>query len=535
MEPPRHREAAAGEGAEAPPGWIRDPAGTGGWTRAPPSWNGTCGRSPGAGGDRDLRVPSGPGCSCRCRGGPGAPRGLEEDEDGTGKRPQRRPRHRPTPPEAAEPGKRPRGAPRRSRRDEGTEPGSPRGLLAQPRWLLGPCWARSGSLRVARGLRAGAALVLRLLQPLGTALLLLLLLLLRLCRGAGRCLRGPPGTWGLLGASPPCRYLRGWWQQWDPPRLRELLGAVPACRYLRGWLRWGWQQRDPPGAGGQGEGAAVGPSPGEEVGRLLAMATVPEEQRDPFQVLGVAATTPDPELRKAYHRLAMLVHPDKNPHPRAEVAFKVLRAAWDRVGSPERRREHELRRLAEGELARSVGEFLSRLQEDLREAMNTMGCSKCQGRHRRFELARDPRRARYCGACGGPHPAEEGDLWAESSLLGLRITYLALLGGRVYDITEWAACQRVGIAPDTHRVPYHISCGPRGPPRHRSGSPPAPADLQDFLSRVFQGGSGVMPGGGPFPQPPGTPPGASPRPEGAAPRAEAKHKRRRRTRRPLPR
>uniref|UniRef100_A0A8C8AEU8 Cleavage inducing molecular chaperone Jiv domain-containing protein n=1 Tax=Otus sunia TaxID=257818 RepID=A0A8C8AEU8_9STRI len=119
-------------------------------------------------------------------------------------------------------------------------------------------------------------------------------------------------------------------------------------------------------------------------------------------------------------------------------------------------------RMAESELTRSMSEFLSRLQDDLREAMNTMMCSKCQGKHKRFEMDRDPLSARYCAECGGLHPAEEGDFWAESSLLGLKITYFAMMDGKIYDITEWAGCQRVGISPDTHRVPYHISFGSRG-------------------------------------------------------------------------
>lgn len=40
------------------------------------------------------------------------------------------------------------------------------------------------------------------------------------------------------------------------------------------------------------------------------------------------------------------------------------------------------KRMAESELSRSVNEFLSRLQDDLKEAMNTMMCSKCQGKHK---------------------------------------------------------------------------------------------------------------------------------------------------------
>ncbi|OPJ67320.1 dnaJ-like protein subfamily C member 14 [Patagioenas fasciata monilis] len=167
--------------------------------------------------------------------------------------------------------------------------------------------------------------------------------------------------------------------------------------------------------------------------------------------------------------------------------------------------------------------------------MNTMMCSKCQGKHKRFELERDPLSARYCGECGGLHPAEEGDFWAESSLLGLKITYLAMMEGKIYDITEWAGCQRVGIAPDTHRVPYHISCGSRGAARHRNtpkSAPPSAADLQDFFTRVFQGGPGAAAGGGPFPPPPPAPPS---RAEGTGPKGEAKHKRRKKVRRPFQR
>lgn len=50
-------------------------------------------------------------------------------------------------------------------------------------------------------------------------------------------------------------------------------------------------------------------------------------------------------------------------------------------------------------------------------------------------MDRDPLSARYCAECSQLHPAEEGDLWAESSLLGLKITYFAVMDGKVYDIT----------------------------------------------------------------------------------------------------
>lgn len=50
-------------------------------------------------------------------------------------------------------------------------------------------------------------------------------------------------------------------------------------------------------------------------------------------------------------------------------------------------------------------------------------------------MDREPLEARFCAECNRFHSAEEGDLWAESSMLGLRITYFAFMDGKVYDIT----------------------------------------------------------------------------------------------------
>ncbi|KAM9758082.1 uncharacterized protein dnajc14 isoform 1-T2 [Menidia menidia] len=268
-----------------------------------------------------------------------------------------------------------------------------------------------------------------------------------------------------------------------------------------------------PGKAGRGE-------PVEELERLLALAEVPEDELDPFLVLGVEVHATETELKKAYRQLAVQVHPDKNKHPRAGEAFKVLRAAWDIVSNPETRREYELKRMAATELSKSMNEFLTKLQDDLKEAMNTMMCTKCEGKHKRFEMDRDPAEARFCAECSCCHSAEEGDLWAESSMLGLRITYFACMEGKVYDITEWAGCQRIGISPDTHRVPYHISFGAKNnsnTTRHRTPSesaagPTNPADLQDFFNRIFKGGppSDMAANGNFFPSgpPPHHPPGA---------------------------
>ncbi|KAM9813238.1 dnaJ homolog subfamily C member 14 [Neosynchiropus ocellatus] len=261
----------------------------------------------------------------------------------------------------------------------------------------------------------------------------------------------------------------------------------------RNWYRRCWTKSPASESPGR---AGKHPS-GHELERLLALAEVPEEELDPFTVLGVEVSATEAELKKAYRQLAVQVHPDKNKHPRAGEAFKVLRAAWDIVSNPEMRQEYELKRMAATELSKSMNEFLTKLQDDLKEAMNTMMCTKCEGKHKRFEMDREPAEARFCAECNRCHGAEEGDLWAESSMLGLRITYFACMDGKVYDITEWAGCQRIGISPDTHRVPYHISFGSknnststrhRNPPEHPT-SPPYPTDLHDFFSRIFKGGA----------------------------------------------
>lgn len=308
-------------------------------------------------------------CSLTCHhrataAAPVPPLPGEEDgagEEGAGKgnrRTRRRQRHRSAKEESGRrEGKRQRPVRKRSRGDGSELPGPveelagcrgllARGLVAQALaqarrlaaeaggWLLCSCcrlgagdlgWAqagvrswgrrvgqraRSGCLRAARWLRAGAELFLRLLWMLFALLLLLLMLLLgslRLCwrvgaaalaAGAHRLGRSRRVAWllALLDAA----VLRRTW---------GLLGENRTCRYLWDWLQ---RRRAPPWAAGGGRtgGPGAGEAPagsGEEVSRLLAMAEVPEEELNPFQVLGVEVTASDAELKKAYRRLAVLV------------------------------------------------------------------------------------------------------------------------------------------------------------------------------------------------------------------------------------
>ncbi|KAM5335119.1 dnaJ homolog subfamily C member 14 isoform 1-T4 [Glossophaga mutica] len=400
-------------------------------------------------------------------------------------------------------------------------------------------WAQVMFQFLSQGLCYGAGLFTHFLRLLGALLLLALALFLGCLQLGWRFLVGLGDRLGWRGKA---TWLFSWLESPTLQRCLILLRDSRPWQQLVRIVQWSWlespwikQRTNRQGEAPVASGRCCQPE--EEVTRLLTMAGVPEDELNPFHVLGVEATASDVELKKAYRQLAVMVHPDKNHHPRAEEAFKVLRAAWDIVSNPERRKEYEMKRMAENELSRSVNEFLSKLQDDLKEAMNTMMCSRCQGKHRRFEMDREPKNARYCAECNRLHPAEEGDFWAESSMLGLKITYFALMDGKVYDITEWAGCQRVVISPDTHRVPYHISFGSRIPGtsgRQRATPDAPPADLQDFLSRIFQVPPRQMSNGNFFAAPhPGSRATAASKPNSTVPKGEAKPKRRKKVRRPF--
>lgn len=149
---------------------------------------------------------------------------------------------------------------------------------------------------------------------------------------------------------------------------------------------------------------------------------------DPFVLLGLSRGASAEEVRRAYRRLAMRWHPDRNPTPEAEAQFKRIKAAYELLLDAERLAQWEASQTAHaGTAAESfddaeAGEICVHL--DLEEAASgctrtislatRQPCDDCQGQghiEHRTSVAcaickgvgrvRGGRNSTTCGACLG--------------------------------------------------------------------------------------------------------------------------------------
>ena len=66
------------------------------------------------------------------------------------------------------------------------------------------------------------------------------------------------------------------------------------------------------------------------------------EKRDYYEVLGVGKDADAKEIKKAYRKLAMKYHPDKNPGDKdAEEKFKEINEAYEVLSDEEKRSTYD--------------------------------------------------------------------------------------------------------------------------------------------------------------------------------------------------
>ncbi len=65
------------------------------------------------------------------------------------------------------------------------------------------------------------------------------------------------------------------------------------------------------------------------------------KKKDYYDILGIEKDANSAQIKKAYRKLAVKVHPDKNPHPKATEVFKKVSTAFSTLNDDEKRRIYD--------------------------------------------------------------------------------------------------------------------------------------------------------------------------------------------------
>lgn len=69
---------------------------------------------------------------------------------------------------------------------------------------------------------------------------------------------------------------------------------------------------------------------------------MPKSKRDYYEVLELSRNATQSDIKKAFRKLAMQYHPDRNKNPDAEERFKEINEAYEVLGDEEKRRLYDL-------------------------------------------------------------------------------------------------------------------------------------------------------------------------------------------------
>ena len=63
--------------------------------------------------------------------------------------------------------------------------------------------------------------------------------------------------------------------------------------------------------------------------------------QNPYQTLGVDRNVSADEIKRAYRKLSLQYHPDRNPSPEAQPKFQAINEANEILGDPGRRQQYD--------------------------------------------------------------------------------------------------------------------------------------------------------------------------------------------------
>ncbi|XP_007245038.3 dnaJ homolog subfamily B member 9 [Astyanax mexicanus] len=74
---------------------------------------------------------------------------------------------------------------------------------------------------------------------------------------------------------------------------------------------------------------------------ILMISELILAEEDYYEVLGVTKDASEHQIKKAFHKLAMKYHPDKNKSPDAEAKFREIAEAYETLSDAKRRKEYD--------------------------------------------------------------------------------------------------------------------------------------------------------------------------------------------------
>ncbi|TRY75185.1 hypothetical protein TCAL_01598 [Tigriopus californicus] len=73
----------------------------------------------------------------------------------------------------------------------------------------------------------------------------------------------------------------------------------------------------------------------------LLVTVIMAQTSDYYQILGVEKKASAQDIKKAFRKLALLYHPDKNSDPGAEDKFREIAQAYEVLSDPQKRKEYD--------------------------------------------------------------------------------------------------------------------------------------------------------------------------------------------------